>query len=358
MRKILLITESLGQGGAERQICGLARMLTEKKYPCRLITYVDNQFYEQYLKDNKVDYELVSSLKGKFLRIYNMIKYLYGYKPDVVVSFLPSVNKMLCLASIFYNCKLIVSERNNNIKISFIDRITFFLYRKATYIVPNSYSQTQFIADNFPKLKKKVDTIINFVDFEHFRPCCKNNENAILECLIAARYGKQKNVKRFLCVINRLKEERVKIHFNWYGSVSFDREYYRECLSYVKDNNLNDYITLNPETKDIIEKYQVSDIFCLPSLYEGYPNVIIEAMCCELPIVCSNIYDNPHLVKDGINGYLFNPLDEDSIYNALKQMIQISKSDRIKMGRRNRQECLLRNSIQSFYEKYNKLINS
>ena len=50
MKRILLITEGLGSGGAERQICGLAAMLTKAGYPCRLITYVENQFYEPYLR--------------------------------------------------------------------------------------------------------------------------------------------------------------------------------------------------------------------------------------------------------------------------------------------------------------------
>ena len=56
MKKILLITENLGSGGAERQICGLASLLTKAGYPCRLITYVENQFYEPYLRQNGVDY--------------------------------------------------------------------------------------------------------------------------------------------------------------------------------------------------------------------------------------------------------------------------------------------------------------
>lgn len=59
MKKILLITETLGSGGAERQICGLASMLTKAGFPCRLITYVENQFYEPYLRQNGVDYQFV-----------------------------------------------------------------------------------------------------------------------------------------------------------------------------------------------------------------------------------------------------------------------------------------------------------
>lgn len=50
MKRILLITEGLGSWGAERQICGVATMQTKAGYSCRLITYVENQFYESYLR--------------------------------------------------------------------------------------------------------------------------------------------------------------------------------------------------------------------------------------------------------------------------------------------------------------------
>ena len=49
------------------------------------------------------------------------------------------------------------------------------------------------------------------------------------------------------------------------------------------------------------------DAFCLPSFKEGYPNVIVEAMSCELPVLCSKICENPVIVEDNINGFLFDP---------------------------------------------------
>ena len=80
MNRILLITENLGSGGAERQICGLAAMLTKAGYPCRLITYVENQFYEPYLRQNSVDYQFVPELWDKKTRVFKAAKYVRQYK--------------------------------------------------------------------------------------------------------------------------------------------------------------------------------------------------------------------------------------------------------------------------------------
>ena len=188
MKKILLMTENLGSGGAERQICGLASMLTKAGFPCRLITYVENQFYEPYLRQNGVDYQLVPELWNKNTRVFKVAKYVRQYKPDVVISFLPSVNKTMCLAKMLFRAKLVVSERNNNTCITRGDKIQFNLYRMADAIVPNSNSQGKFICNHFPFLCKKVHPIINFVDVNRFTPSETPVRNETLRVVTVARY--------------------------------------------------------------------------------------------------------------------------------------------------------------------------
>ena len=95
--RILLLTENLGSGGAERQFTGLAVLLKEKGYQVRVITYIEKQFYEPYLKKNQIDYKLVRKAANKYTRVYYIWRELCEYKPDVVVSFLPSVNITMCL---------------------------------------------------------------------------------------------------------------------------------------------------------------------------------------------------------------------------------------------------------------------
>ena len=217
MKRILLITEGLGSGGAERQICGLAAMLTKAGYPCRLITYVENQFYEPYLRQNGVDYEFVPELWDKKTRVFRVAKYVRSYKPDVVISYLPSVNQTMCLARLFFNAKLIVSERNNNTCITRKDKIQFNLYRMANAIVPNSNSQGNFIRRNFPFLADKVFPIINFVDVKRFTPTPSPVRNDVLRIITVARFTQQKNVLTFMKAVRMVKEMGIKVHFDWYG---------------------------------------------------------------------------------------------------------------------------------------------
>ena len=69
----------------------------------------------------------------------------------------------------------------------------------------------------------------------------------------------------------------------------------------------------------VIKEMLYSQVFVLLSYTEEFPNVICEALSCGLPVVCSDVCDNGRYVLDGINGFLFNPLDTNSILDAFKK---------------------------------------
>ena len=358
MKRILLVIEHLGPGGAERQICGLAVMLTKAGYPCRLITYVENQFYETFLKENGVDYKFVPELWNIKTCVFNAVKYVQEYNPDVVISYLPSANKRMCLAKLFFKARLVVSERNNNVCITRDDRIRFNLYRIANAIVPNSNCQGEYIRKNFPFLAAKVRPIINYVDENRFSPAEKPPHNDIATVITVARYTPQKNVLTYLNAIRAVKTSGIKVHFDWYGDKSYNPSYYAEIEKTCKLLDISDYIMLHEPNKNIEDVYHGANIFCLPSLYEGYPNVLVEAMACGLPVICSNRYENPYIVADGINGYLFDPENVDDIVKAIRKVVSLTPEEKHEIGKRNRKKCLERNAEKTFLQSYVNLIES
>ena len=77
-----------------------------------------------------------------------------------------------------------------------------------------------------------------------------------------------------------------------------------------------------------------SDIFVLPSLSEGFPNVIIEAMAAGLPIVASKIGGIPEIVEDEINGYLVSTKKPDEIADKILVLLQ-NDDIRVRMANNN-----------------------
>jgi glycosyltransferase involved in cell wall biosynthesis len=82
--------------------------------------------------------------------------------------------------------------------------------------------------------------------------------------------------------------------------------------------------TLNP-----LDYYQAADVFILPSIQEGFPNVILEAMSCGLPCIASEIGGVTDILKQDSQGILVPPGDPDALSEAMKRILS-SQKDRIR----------------------------
>lgn len=75
--KILLFTDSLGAGGAQRQLVGLAVLLKQQGYKVKVCTYFDFDFYKQYLDENGVENEIIpnaGNTKNEYLQFAGILK--------------------------------------------------------------------------------------------------------------------------------------------------------------------------------------------------------------------------------------------------------------------------------------------
>lgn len=362
MKRILCLIDTLGMGGAERQMIGLALFLKQKGYHVDLVTYYDHDFYAELVDRyglGSVTLHVKESKWSKLQAVKRHIKQAGGY--DWVIAYKNGPAIIGCMLKMMgAKFRLIVSERNTNQSISRGDKLKFFFYRWADYVVPNAYSQEHFIKQHFNALSGKTVTITNFTDTDHFRPV-DSPTNDKINIMTAARVAKQKNILNYLEAIKRLKADGYapKVHFDWYGDVQTGEEAYGEaCYNKRIELGVADMMAFHPATTSIVKHYQACDVFCLPSIYEGFPNVVCEAMSCGKPIVCSRVCDNPHIVQEGVNGLFFNPNDVDSIYQGLKQMIEQSKEERAKWGNKSRQIAETLFSKEAFVQKYIQLIES
>ena len=77
--------------------------------------------------------------------------------------------------------------------------------------------------------------------------------------------------------------------------------------------------------RDIPEICKISDLFVFPSLREGLPVSMMEAMACGLPVICSDIRGNRDLIQENIGGYLANPKDINAFVNLIQKLIYSSE---------------------------------
>lgn len=357
--KILLFTDALGAGGAQRQLVGLAVFLSKAGYDVSLVTYHDGDFYNEALVKEKINHVVLAKTENYLKRIVLVIQYFKQYCPNVVIAYQASPSIIACLAKLM-GCRyrLIVSERNTTQKYTMRECLRFFLYKWADHIIPNSFSQADFILQHASRLKGKIKVITNFVDTDLFLPSLKKNVSGVLRVLTIGRMTPQKNTLKYIESIKILVDKGYQLHVDWYGYADQGGGYYQQCKDKLALYKLQEIFEFHQPYCNVVELYQQADVFCLPSVYEGTPNVICEAMSCGLPILCGDVCDNSKIVKDGVNGILFNPKSPEYIVEAFIKYYNTSEEEREIMGRESRNMALDYFSKEKFVYKYIDIIEN
>lgn len=354
-KKVLCLIDCLGPGGAQRQIVGLAKLLSMKGYAIEVLTYHNLPFYKKVLDRCSILNYSVLSTRNILFRLFLLWRAMKRFSPDILIAYQEMPSLLACMLKLFMpSVKLIVSERNTTQNVNLIDRVRFFLYRWSDYVVPNSYAQADFLARNYAYLANRIRVITNFVDMNKFIP--RDMEHHVIPVIsIVASERKEKNFHRFVDSILLLKKKGVLFLVRWYG---INKMFIDEYRNYVKERNVDDRMVVFLPQKEIQQVYQCSDFFCLPSLYEGFPNVLCEAMSCGLPVVASNVCDNPIIVKDGVNGFLFNPYSSVDMANKIEMLLRLDKKIILQIQKANRLKSKELFSEESFMSKYVDLIES
>jgi glycosyltransferase involved in cell wall biosynthesis len=94
----------------------------------------------------------------------------------------------------------------------------------------------------------------------------------------------------------------------------------------------------------------IADCFVLPSLTEGTPMVLLEAMAMEVPVVATDVGGVPDVVVDGVNGLLVRPADADALQDAMSALF-VKPSLREKYRREGRKTVESRFSVQPWCKK-------
>jgi glycosyltransferase involved in cell wall biosynthesis len=201
----------------------------------------------------------------------------------------------------------------------------------AEAVVANSESLARLSSAADPV---RVRVIPNGVDASFFRPCHRVVPTSQYRILFAGRLHAQKNLILVLSALAALRSStEVRVTLDVVGDGPLREELQREAQRLSLTG-----ITWHGwlQKSRLAELYRSADVFVNPSLYEGLPNTVLEAMASGLPIVASRIGGNDALVKHGVTGLLFD-LRVDTAFQAALSTLLRDRELGLRMGAAGRQ---------------------
>jgi GalNAc-alpha-(1->4)-GalNAc-alpha-(1->3)-diNAcBac-PP-undecaprenol alpha-1,4-N-acetyl-D-galactosaminyltransferase len=356
--KVIFLAGSLNQGGAEFQILALAKLFKEKGHEVEVFALTDYDFYMPFIQANSIKYTCLKNSQSRIKRILLTAKKFRNSKPDLIISYLKIVSQVAIAAKLLSGpkSKLIVGERTSLVK-PWHDHYYFNLLLLADYITVNSLSKLNYLKGKFPLLKKRIGFVPNIIDVNNFSPKIPvKDENGVVKLAFVGRISPEKNVLALVQATCNLIKSGHNISLDLFGD-NKNKLYFKEVLEQIGNASINKKVTFKGPLKDVREAYGNTDLICLISHYEGFSNVLAEALACGIPIVASDIEENRFLVEDGVNGFLVNPNDIEDIARGIKKFLNMSNIEREEIKKNNRKKALIIFDKEAIYKEFVKIVS-
>jgi glycosyltransferase involved in cell wall biosynthesis len=176
-----------------------------------------------------------------------------------------------------------------------------------------------------------------------FRPGIASAENTGGDRLIGiGRIGPEKNILNLIAAMAVLQGDTGDCpQISWAGARDESDHGQRYC------RQIDEALEALPEVRrhwhwlgvqtDIPGLLRRHHALIHPSLYEGLPNAVCEALACGIPVLASDVCDHPLLVTDGERGFLFDPESPRSIATAVTKFTKMSMDERRRLSRNARE---------------------
>lgn len=338
--RIACIIDSLGSGGAQRQMVKLAKEFKKKGLLVEIFVYHAQNFYSEELKEANIPVNLYGA-SNPLKRIFVLRKAIRQFKPNGVLSFLQVPNLIAILAGFpIKSWKVVVGERSTDYSIlkSFKRRFFRLLYVFADKVVANSYANIELVRKINPILAKdKTAVLYNMLDEDEWGNIQKKIDSKEFTLAIAASHQYNKNLKGLILGVSLLSIlEKNRLRVMWYGDQRGDNSY-KEGRALIDELNLTKIFNFKPATNHIKDEFCKANAIGLFSFREGLPNSICEGMMLSKVILASNVSDNSRFIKAD---YLCNPYSSKSIAELISKAMSLPISDIDQIGKQNRLKAL------------------
>ncbi|MZG54236.1 MAG: glycosyltransferase family 4 protein [Nitrospinae bacterium] len=326
--RLTLVIYKMSGGGAQRVLSIIANHFAEKGWAITLMTFDDGSqpsFYKLHpsiqcvpLSISRQQPNALSTLLMYLLRPIILRSAIRKNKPDVVISFIDLANILTLVATVGLSIPVIISERVNPAFHSigcFWSVLRKMVYRWAACLVVQTRDVLPFFST---AIQKKINVIPNpvLLPARNEQNLDKDGSKKIL--LAMGRLVDQKGFDLLIKAFAKLKSKFPEWQINIWGEG--EKKTYLENL--CKELSLQKKVIFKGMNQDNYTVMKQADIFVLSSRYEGFPNVLAEAMACGLPVISFDCPSGPsEMIVDGKNGLLISKINDEELAKGIQRLM-------------------------------------
>jgi glycosyltransferase involved in cell wall biosynthesis len=337
--RIVVFLSGLQAGGAERVATRVCEWLSEAGHDVCLLTLdsVGNDFYSIPhgvtrigLDETSPSKNLVHATFRNFIRLIKIRKEVKRWKADLVLSLCDTNNVLMLFALIGFNCRKVISERNDPIQKTpsrFWQMTRRMAYPMAHLHVSQSDYVSKWLRGRYPNLRCVTigNTAGSCPAYLRHRGSGLAENGVGLRIVTVGRLTEQKGMD---IVLRALADARNKTKARLELYIVGGGEQLDSLKILATQLGLSDDVKFRGMVSDIWDELAISDIFVLGSRWEGFPNVLVEAMSVGLPSITSKCKGG---VEDilrsgfGVVALDYPPGDAAALSQAIVQLAESPK---------------------------------
>lgn len=324
-KTLVIITGSFRSGGFERRLMQLLDWIKNNHLDFDVhVFYQSNKgFNKPLLPEGNMHYWPSHLFKNFIFTkwenyfFYKYLRYLFNKKKvNLFIGHQSILNRIANNRYIINDNKIdIIANIVNNLEYSPYKSEIFSSLKKCSSIICNSYDNQKILSE---KMKiKNLFFIPNYYKIETKKYVDYDLTKKSINIVSCGSFDKQKNFKTLLRAVKAIKFQEKNIHFTIYG----DGQQKNEFIHYLEEENINNVSFVNG--KDFKKYVWQYDIFIMTSIFEGYPNALLEAQISGLPSIAFDIdYGPREIIDHKFSGILIDEVNVKDLVIGISDVIK------------------------------------
>jgi len=328
IKNIIFTVPTLNGGGAERIIVNYIRSLDINKFKISLILNLKMGEFLDYIPKYVNIVELnTKKTRQSFFKMYSVLK---DMDIDLLVSTTNRMNILVLILSIFikrkfkiclYEPSLPSAQFGQKYLPKYYLILMKLLYNHSDYIIAQTKLMGKELTDYYRVAKEKIIVTSNPIDTKFIQDNIKNinnpfNQNKI-NIIASGRIREEKGYEFLLRSFSKVIKKNVQFRLTILGTIG-DTDYMKKLKGLIDDLNIIKYIEFVGFKKNPFPYYKYADLLVLSSKWEGLPNVVLEALYLQTPVVVTNCVDYFYeIIDEGVNGFIVDYGNEDNLCDRI-----------------------------------------